>query len=154
MPTQMGNTAAPLTSLRMTMGMLVTGSIISPRIFISTSIWPPHNHRTVRPTQVVGAYSVVERLCVVAAPDRPSDPAARRRLRSWRILEGEDLIVTDAVEQGESVLEVFLSLTAKTNDHICRDANSTPRVLDAIDFFEVFITRISPQHPGQNARGP
>src|SRR5690242_18463652 len=40
MPTQMGSTAAPFTSLRMTIGMLVTGSIIKPRIFISTSIAP------------------------------------------------------------------------------------------------------------------
>src|SRR5271169_5512656 len=37
MPTQMGRTESPFTSFRMTMGMLVTGSIISPRIFISTS---------------------------------------------------------------------------------------------------------------------
>src|ERR1017187_9851555 len=42
-PTQMGSTVLPLMSLRMTMGILVTGSIISPRIFISTSIFcgPP-----------------------------------------------------------------------------------------------------------------
>src|SRR5437016_464467 len=38
MPTQIGSTEFPLTSLRMTMGMLVTGSSISPRIFISTSM--------------------------------------------------------------------------------------------------------------------
>src|ERR1700678_465104 len=37
-PTQMGRTMAPLISLRITMGMLDTGSIINPRIFISTSI--------------------------------------------------------------------------------------------------------------------
>src|SRR5438552_1356571 len=40
MPTQMGSTAAPFTCLRMTIGMFVTGSIIKPRIFISTSIAP------------------------------------------------------------------------------------------------------------------
>src|ERR1041384_1877496 len=39
MPTQMGRTASDPGSLRMTMGMLVTGSIIRPRIFISTSIF-------------------------------------------------------------------------------------------------------------------
>src|SRR5487761_720658 len=38
MPTQMGRTADPPLSRSMTIGMLVTGSIISPRIFISTSI--------------------------------------------------------------------------------------------------------------------
>src|ERR1700682_226681 len=37
----MGKTASPLVSFRITMGMLVTGSIISPRIFISTSIVAP-----------------------------------------------------------------------------------------------------------------
>src|ERR1019366_7104330 len=37
-PTQMGSTVLLPTSFRMTIGMLVTGSIISPRIFISTSI--------------------------------------------------------------------------------------------------------------------
>src|SRR6266404_4747463 len=36
----MGRTESPETSLRTTMGMLVTGSIIRPRIFISTSIVP------------------------------------------------------------------------------------------------------------------
>src|ERR1700722_4800880 len=41
MPTQMGRIALPLTSLSTTMGMLVTGSIIRPRIFISTSMRPP-----------------------------------------------------------------------------------------------------------------
>src|SRR5215472_1315592 len=34
----MGSTALPCTSLRTTIGMLVTGSIIKPRIFISSSI--------------------------------------------------------------------------------------------------------------------
>src|ERR1700692_2516099 len=38
MPTQMGRIALPLTSFRTTIGMLVTGSIINPRIFISTSM--------------------------------------------------------------------------------------------------------------------
>src|SRR5262249_40035926 len=37
---QIGSTALPCTSLRTTMGMLVTGSIINPRIFISSSIAP------------------------------------------------------------------------------------------------------------------
>ena len=34
----MGRTVSPLMSFRTTIGMLVTGSIMSPRIFISTSI--------------------------------------------------------------------------------------------------------------------
>src|SRR5437868_1770147 len=38
MPTQIGKTASLDGSLSTTMGMLVTGSIINPRIFISTSI--------------------------------------------------------------------------------------------------------------------
>src|ERR1700693_6049732 len=38
MPTQMGRMAVPCVSFSTTMGMLVTGSIINPRIFISTSI--------------------------------------------------------------------------------------------------------------------
>src|ERR1039457_472986 len=37
-PTQMGSTVLLPTSFRMTIGILVTGSIMSPRIFISTSI--------------------------------------------------------------------------------------------------------------------
>src|SRR5207247_10884833 len=37
-PTQMGRTVSLPESLRITMGIFVTGSIISPRIFISTSI--------------------------------------------------------------------------------------------------------------------
>jgi hypothetical protein len=37
----MGNTVSESDSRRITMGMLVTGSIISPRIFISTSIVVP-----------------------------------------------------------------------------------------------------------------
>src|SRR5580698_6882097 len=39
-PTQMGSTALPLVSFRITIGMLVTGSIMRPRIFISTSMTP------------------------------------------------------------------------------------------------------------------
>src|ERR1051325_4095111 len=38
-PTQMGRTAPPLTSLSTTIGRFVLGSIISPRIFISTSMF-------------------------------------------------------------------------------------------------------------------
>src|SRR5215472_14830266 len=37
----MGRTVLPFTSFRMTMGIFVTGSIMSPRIFISTSMSPP-----------------------------------------------------------------------------------------------------------------
>src|SRR6266404_7310315 len=38
MPTQIGKMVLPCVSLRMTMGMLVTGSIIRPRMRISTSM--------------------------------------------------------------------------------------------------------------------
>src|SRR3989442_1473021 len=41
MPTQIGSTVLLLTSFKMTIGMLVAGSIMRPRIFISTSIPPP-----------------------------------------------------------------------------------------------------------------
>src|SRR5579863_435597 len=41
MPTQIGSTVLLLMSFKMTMGMFVAGSIIRPRIFISTSIPPP-----------------------------------------------------------------------------------------------------------------
>src|SRR5262249_34643381 len=37
-PTQMGSTVFPFRSFRITIGILVTGSIINPRIFISTSM--------------------------------------------------------------------------------------------------------------------
>src|SRR5271156_589602 len=38
MPTQIGSTVSLLTSLRITMGMLLAGSMTRPRIFISTSM--------------------------------------------------------------------------------------------------------------------
>src|SRR6516162_10313204 len=41
MPTQIGKMALPFVSFSTTMGMLLTGSIINPRIFISTSICGP-----------------------------------------------------------------------------------------------------------------
>src|SRR5580704_15963068 len=41
MPTQMGSTPLPCVSLRTTTGMLVTGSIIKPRILTSSSMVPP-----------------------------------------------------------------------------------------------------------------
>src|SRR6266567_4668645 len=41
MPTQMGRIEVPPTSFKTTIGMFVTGSIMSPRIFISTSMLPP-----------------------------------------------------------------------------------------------------------------
>src|SRR5579864_6828622 len=40
----MGSTVSLPTSFRITMGMLVTGSIMRPRIFISTSICPLYHH--------------------------------------------------------------------------------------------------------------
>src|SRR5258708_32102816 len=40
-PTQIGRMELPCTSFRTTIGILVTGSIIRPRIFISSSIAPP-----------------------------------------------------------------------------------------------------------------
>src|SRR5436305_2033658 len=51
MPTQIESTVLPFMSLRITIGILVTGSIIKPRIFISTSIRPSyfslhHIHQT------------------------------------------------------------------------------------------------------------
>src|SRR5579863_4826260 len=42
-PTQIGRTCALQTSFKMTIGMFVTGSIISPRIFISTSMFLLHH---------------------------------------------------------------------------------------------------------------
>src|SRR5580704_744133 len=66
MPTQIGRTAVPCASLSTTMGMFVTGSIISPRIFISTSIesspdaaceqnmQPAQNQITCSPTRQFG----------------------------------------------------------------------------------------------------
>src|SRR6516164_1088883 len=50
-PTQMGRTVSLAMSLRITMGMLVTGSIMSPRIFISTSIGTPGNCQLPAATQ-------------------------------------------------------------------------------------------------------
>src|SRR5688572_3547306 len=38
-PTQIGNTRSPTRSLRITMGMFVTGSTMSPLIVISISMW-------------------------------------------------------------------------------------------------------------------
>src|SRR5882724_6590493 len=44
-PTHMGSTVSLPTSLSTTMGILVTGSIINPRIFISTSMMPSLQHQ-------------------------------------------------------------------------------------------------------------
>jgi len=56
--TQMGSTALPLRSFKITIGVLVTGSIMSPRIFISTSMaLSPRLHYTtdtVSPTKELG----------------------------------------------------------------------------------------------------
>src|SRR3954449_13103276 len=62
MPTQMGSTASEPGSLRITMGMLVTGSIIRPRIFISTSI--------------VSLLAQFPAVSGILRPDRRSQPAA------------------------------------------------------------------------------
>src|SRR5258708_38992041 len=52
MAAQVGSKVAVPTFLSTTMGMLVTGSIINPRIFISTSICPPLSNHL--PNQAVG----------------------------------------------------------------------------------------------------
>src|SRR5579875_3063054 len=46
MPTQMGRTESPVTSFKTTIGILVMGSIIRPRIFISISTSPPFQSRS------------------------------------------------------------------------------------------------------------
>src|ERR1700674_3878687 len=75
----MGSTVLPFTSLRMTMGKLVTGSIISPRIFISTSMK--------RPSQVSLHHSCAFAHQRVRAGARhpyreiPAEKAAVRRMR-------------------------------------------------------------------------
>src|SRR5271157_5740017 len=91
-PTQIGSTVLPFTSFKMTMGMLVTGSIMRPRIFISTSMRPSaptlhHSyalaHQGVRPAvrdphhkqpphqgfRAVSGVRKIERAIVRGAPD-------------------------------------------------------------------------------------
>src|SRR5579859_7542528 len=75
MPTQMGSTAVPLASFRITMGMLVTGSIISPRIFISTSIGPSSN--PIESLRTVGG-SLFPRVVTAGSP---INPGARQAVR-------------------------------------------------------------------------
>src|ERR1700683_1169327 len=89
----MGKIAVPLTSFSTTIGLLVTGSIIRPRIFISTSIWrllptlvytlsgqrigpgPSHAHIHVEAAQVFarGGWGEIGRLVLRSA----ADPLAR-----------------------------------------------------------------------------
>src|SRR5262249_41066651 len=96
-PTQMGSTVLPFRSLRITMGMLVTGSIMSPRIFISTSMAPsqtPLHHSYALAHQRVGARArhahlqipadqrIVTACCIRkiqrAIVGRPPDPLTQR----------------------------------------------------------------------------
>src|SRR5208282_1304776 len=55
MPTQIGNTPVPCVSLRTTTGMLVTGSIIKPRILTSSSMLPPGDSEQVLADQTIRA---------------------------------------------------------------------------------------------------
>src|SRR5438270_12691068 len=89
MPTQIGRTASPPESFRMTIGMLVTGSIIKPRIFISTSI----------PTLYFGSdyhfsYQAIGKTC----RDAHIGVAADGRLDAWRHCEIERLILRGAAD--------------------------------------------------------
>src|SRR5580704_6051764 len=54
MPTQMGSTPLPCVSLRTTTGMLVTGSIMRPRILTSSSMVPPGDSDQVLAGQTAG----------------------------------------------------------------------------------------------------
>src|ERR1700683_4259674 len=54
MPTQMGSTPLPWASLRPTTGMLVTGSIMRPRILTSSSMVPPGDSEQVLAGQTAG----------------------------------------------------------------------------------------------------
>src|SRR5436190_21746665 len=69
MPTQIGSTVLLLTSFKMTIGMLVAGSIMRPRIFISTSIHPPPP----RPLHHTLAYQRVRSRTRHAHVEIPSD---------------------------------------------------------------------------------
>src|SRR5579859_4328382 len=75
MPTQMGSTAVPFASFRITMGMLVTGSIISPRIFISTSIGPSLNTSESQSTVDQSLFPGV------ATPESSINPGAHQAVR-------------------------------------------------------------------------
>src|ERR1700751_5810497 len=67
MPPQIGSTAVPCASLSTTIGMFVTGSIMSPRIFISTSIEPSPDIRVwallgAHPENACGRYKPAQKL--------------------------------------------------------------------------------------------
>src|SRR5579864_7994472 len=69
-PTQIGSTDCPCTSFNTTIGICVTGSIIRPRIFISSSIASPYPLPTACPVAqpflaVLLGFSSLLRLCVL-----------------------------------------------------------------------------------------
>src|SRR6266481_9061539 len=96
----MGRTASPLLSFKITMGMLVTGSIMSPRIFISTSIVTPGRHIQNCSIQQLFPCSLYHHFAQEAVRKTPYDPywnvTSDRRNRAFRNGEIQNLVLRGA----------------------------------------------------------
>ena len=87
MPTQMGRTVSLLTSLRITIGMLLAGSMTRPRIFISTSM-----------VNSVGLDRLADKAVGKALRDPHREIAARRGADRVRGREIDSLILRAAAD--------------------------------------------------------
>src|SRR4051794_151489 len=116
MPTQIGSTASPPESFRITMGILVTGSIIKPRIFISTSI----------PALYFGSdYHFSHKAIRKTCRDAHIGVTANGRLDAWRHCEIERLILRGAAHP------LSASIIPRFNHYFSYFANVT-RVADLL----------------------
>src|SRR5277367_1766773 len=112
----------PATSLRITMGMLVTGSIISPRIFISTSMLGPPSlvvslHHASPPAVLGGVCFAHQRIGTGARDTHRKIPADQVYVR-FRVREIQSAIL------GCAANPLTQRLVASFNIHLLDEADS------------------------------
>src|SRR5689334_2793736 len=78
------------------------------------------------------------------------------KLRGWRagafrILEDIKTVVLTLFHERQSLLEVFIRLTGKTDDDVARQRQTTARILDALDAFEIVAAFVTATHQFENA---
>src|SRR6185369_15013166 len=78
------------------------------------------------------------------------------KLRGWsagafRILEDVKTVVVTLLHESYGLLEVFVSLTGKTDDDVASQRQTTARILDPRNAFEIVTTFVTAAHQLENA---
>src|SRR4051812_39785235 len=76
-------------------------------------------------------------------------PVGSRSMGSRRIVEGIEAVEVDFANEGERLLEVFISLSGETHDDIARETVVAARRTDLRDELEISLARVAAIHSTQ-----